>query len=131
MGKVIKAIILEVQYRGQQTMHTFYIITLRDDHMLLGMPFIAATNPDIDWTNEEFIGQIHVGTMDAHEWRPKQGSKEEGLFEPDEDIDKLKERRAYYRTKEEDNDHMLKFTTFEPEDYTFISKVELESHTPV
>ena len=80
MGKVIKAVILNVQYKGQHTTHTFYVITLGDDHMLLGMPFLATTNPDIDWTNGEFIGQIHVGTTDAHEWKPEQGSKEEGLF---------------------------------------------------
>ena len=48
MGKVIKAVILSVQYKGQRTMHTFYVITLEDDHMLLGMPFLATTNPDID-----------------------------------------------------------------------------------
>ena len=47
--------------------------------MLLGMPFLAATNLDIDWPNGKFIGQIHVRTTDAHEWRPEKGSKEEGL----------------------------------------------------
>ena len=128
MGKVIKAIILNVQYKGQHTMHTFYVITLGDDHMLLGMPFLAATNPDIDWTNGEFIGQIHVETTDAHEWKPEQGSKEEGPFEPDEDI---KGRRAYYKTEKKNEDNTLKFTTVEPEDYTFIQKVEPESHTPI
>ena len=76
MGKVIKAVILNVQYKGQHTAHTFYVITLRDDHMLLGMPFLAATNPDINWANGEFIGQIHVRTTDAHEWKPEQGSKD-------------------------------------------------------
>ena len=131
MGKVIKAVILNVQYKGQRTAHTFYVITLGDDHMLLGMPFLAATNPDIDWTNGKFIGQIHVGTTDAHKWKPEQGSKEEGLFEPDEDIDEIEGRRAYYRTEREDKDDMLKFTTVEPEDYTFIQKIKPESHAPV
>ena len=128
MGKVIKAVILYVKYKGQRTAHTFYVITLGDDHMLLGMPFLAATNPDIDWTNGEFIGQIHVGTTDAHEWKPEKGSKEEGPFEPDEDIDEIEGRRAYYRTDKRDEDDTLKFTTVEPEDYMFIRKVELESH---
>ena len=128
MGNVIKAIILKVQYKGQQTTHTFYVITLGDDHMLLGMPFLATTNPDIDWTNGEFIGQIHVGTTNAHEWKPEQGSMEERPFEPDEDIDETEGRRAYYRTEEKNNDDTLRFTTFEPEDYTFIRKVEPESY---
>ena len=64
IGRVIKAAILTVHYKSQQTTHTFYIITLGDNHMLLGMPFLATTNPDIDWANGEFIGQIHVGTTD-------------------------------------------------------------------
>ena len=99
--------------------------------MLLGMPFLVATNPDIDWTNGEFIGQIHVRTTDEHEWKPEQGSKEEGPFEPDEDIDEIEGRRAYYRTERKDEDDVLKFTTVEPEDYMFIRKVEPKSHTPV
>ena len=119
-GTVIKAIILKVQYKGQQTMHTFYVITLGDDHMLLGMPFLAATNPDIDWTNGEFIGQIHVRTTDAHEWKPEHGSEKEGPFEPKKDIDEIEGRRAYYKTEEESNNDPLQFATFEPEDYTFI-----------
>ena len=127
MGKVIKAIILYVRYKGQRTAHTFYVITLGDDHMLLGMPFLAVTNPDIDWTNGQFIGQIHVGTTDAHEWKPEKGSKEEGLFKPDKDIDEIEGRRAYYRTEKKDKDDTLKFTTVEPEDYMFIRKVEPES----
>ena len=120
MGKVIKAVILNVQYKGQHTTHTFYVITLGDDHMLLGMPFLAATNPDIDWPNGKFIGQIHVRTTDAHEWRPEKGSKEEGLFEPDKDINKIEGRRAYYKTEKKNEDDTLKFTTVKPEDYTFI-----------
>ena len=88
--------------------------------MLLGMPFLAITNPDIDWTNGKFIGQIYVGTIDAYEWKPKQGSKKEGLFEPDENVDEMEGRRANYRTKEKNNNNTLKFTTFKPEDYTFI-----------
>ena len=131
MGKVIKAVILNVQYKGQHTAHTFYVITLGDDHMLLGMPFLAATNPDIDWTNGEFIGKIHVGTTDSHEWKPEQGSKEEGPFKPDENINEIEGRRAYYRTKRKDEDDTLEFTTVEPEDYMFIQKVEPENHAPV
>ena len=99
--------------------------------MLLGMPFLATTNLSIDWTNGKFIGQIHVGTTDAHEWKPEQGSKEEGPFEPDEDINEIEGRRAYYRTEKKDEDDILKFTTVEPEDYTFIRRVEPEDNVPV
>ena len=53
------------------------------------------------------------------------------LFEPDEDIDKIEGRRAYYKTEKKNEDDTLKFTTVKPEDYTFIWKVEPEGHTPV
>ena len=75
--------------------------------MLLGMPFLAATNPNIDWAQGEFKGEIYIGTTDADEWKPNQGSKEEGLFEP----------RGMYP---ESNDDPHQFTNVEPEDYTFI-----------
>jgi hypothetical protein len=51
--------------------------------MLLGMPFLAATNPEIDWTKGIFPGDIQAATLgavikgaiiaatrDAQEWTP-------------------------------------------------------------
>ena len=34
--------------------------------MLLGMPFLAATNPVIDWTKGTFKGKVEASTLDAH-----------------------------------------------------------------
>ena len=82
--------------------------------MLLGMPFLAATNPNIDWAQGKFKGEIYIGTTDADEWRPNQGSKEEGLFEP----------RGIYP---ESNDDPHQFTNVEPEDYTFIRHASPET----
>jgi hypothetical protein len=39
---------LMIKHNNQITEHTFYHINLGDNHMLLGMPFLAATNPNID-----------------------------------------------------------------------------------
>jgi hypothetical protein len=47
-------------------MHIFYIIDLENNHMLLGMPFMAATNPNIDWTKGEIYGMIIAASSDAH-----------------------------------------------------------------
>jgi hypothetical protein len=38
----------------------FYIADLGDDHMLLGMPFLMAKNPKIDWTNGTLKGKIEA-----------------------------------------------------------------------
>jgi len=43
--------------------------------MLLGMPFLAATNPNINWTNGMFKGKVITSSMDAHKWIPNQDSK--------------------------------------------------------
>ena len=36
--------------------------------MLLGMPFLAAYNPDIDWKAGTFNGEVTAFTKDAQEW---------------------------------------------------------------
>jgi hypothetical protein len=41
-------------------------VDLGEDHMLLGMPFLAATNPKIDWSEGTFKGKIEASTSDAH-----------------------------------------------------------------
>ena len=48
IGGVTHAVNLDVTHNGKKDRHTFYIINLRDDHMLLGMPFLAASNLKID-----------------------------------------------------------------------------------
>jgi hypothetical protein len=50
IGNVSAATHLDVTHNNKKERHTFYIIDLGKDHMLLGMPFLAATNPEIDWT---------------------------------------------------------------------------------
>jgi hypothetical protein len=74
-GKVTQAAELDIHYQGVKTTHTFYIISLGDDHMLLGMPFLAATNPNINWTSGTFKGKVIASSMDAHKWMPNQDSK--------------------------------------------------------
>ena len=47
--------------------------------MLLGMPFLTATNPNIDWTQGTFKGKVVAISMDAHKWKLDQDSK---VFKP-------------------------------------------------
>jgi len=74
-GKVTLAADLNICYNGIKTTHTFYVIHIGTDHMLLGMPFLAATNPDINWTNGTFKGKVIASSMDTHKWIPNQDSK--------------------------------------------------------
>src|SRR6267154_2592900 len=65
IGAVTKVADLILRFKG--THHqTFYIVDLGDDHMLLGMPFLAATNPVINWTKGTFKGKVKASTPDAH-----------------------------------------------------------------
>ena len=75
LGKVKLAANLDIHYNGNKTMHTFYVIHLGEDHMLLDMPFLATTNPNINWTNGTFKGKVIASSMDAHKWVPNRDSK--------------------------------------------------------
>jgi hypothetical protein len=66
---------ITILYNDQVTAHTFYVIDLGEDHMLLGMPFLAATYPDIDWIKGAFKGTIVAAVDNAHEWTPHSQSK--------------------------------------------------------
>jgi hypothetical protein len=88
--------------------------------MLLGMPFLAATNPEIDWTKGIFPGDIQAATpgavikgaiiaatRDAQEWTPHSRSKPLTYSEPPEGYD-------HYKSPI--------FLNVEPEDYAFIRR---------
>jgi hypothetical protein len=74
-GTVTEYAPITILYNGQTTAHTFYVIDLGEDHMLLGMPFQAATNPDIDWTKGAFKGAVVAAADNAHKWTPHSQSK--------------------------------------------------------
>jgi hypothetical protein len=68
-GEADTVVLLEIKYKGNFTAQTFFVIDLGDDHMLLGMPFLAATNPEIDWTKGIFPGDIQAAT--PHQEKPR------------------------------------------------------------
>jgi hypothetical protein len=43
-------------------------MNLESNEMLLGMPFLAAYNPDINWQDGTFSGDVIALTDDAHQW---------------------------------------------------------------
>jgi len=69
-GKVKLTTNIDIRYNGIKTIHMFHVINLGLDHMLLGMPFLAATNPNINWTKGMFRGKVIASSMDAHKWIP-------------------------------------------------------------
>jgi hypothetical protein len=61
---------LTVKYDGNEVLQRFFIIELGGDSMLLGMPFLAAHNPNIDWSKGQLEGEVSAHTADAHLWTP-------------------------------------------------------------
>jgi hypothetical protein len=62
---------LEVHYNNNTVYLCFLIANLGSDSMLLGMPFLAAFNPEINWMEETFHGNIEMCTSDSHLWMPQ------------------------------------------------------------
>src|SRR5882757_2149803 len=82
--------------------------------MILGMPFLAAANPDIDWSTGTFDGEIMAATQDAHLWMPLTKSKR-----PKVHLRSIPEGtlpgQTYYKHE------VGEFLNIEPKDYAFIS----------
>ena len=111
ISNVTLATTLKIHYQGKDTEHTFYVIGLGDDHMLLGMPFLCDTNPHINWTNSAFKGKVYAMTTDAHKWTPRQDSK---VFKPF-----VKPKIEGYHHHER-TDSPIQYLHIEPKDYLFL-----------
>jgi hypothetical protein len=62
------AVNLEVHYHNQIIPLHFYIINLGSDEMLLGMPFLATYNLEINWQDRTFSRDIFALTDNTHQW---------------------------------------------------------------
>jgi len=67
IGPMTHATNLEVQYNNETVPLLFFIMNMGSDSMLLGMPFLATYNPEIDWKAGTFHGDITAFTKNAHE----------------------------------------------------------------
>jgi len=81
--------------------------------MILGMPFLATANPDIDWSTGTFDGKILATTQDAHLWTPLARSK---LRQIPESVlpEGILPGHTYYEHE------VLDFLNVKPKDYAFI-----------
>src|SRR3981081_1924960 len=65
-GKIDQAADLIFRFKGQTYTQPFYVVDLGKDHILLGMPFLSATNPNIDWARGTLQGKVEASTIKAH-----------------------------------------------------------------
>src|SRR6266567_2034233 len=66
LGKIDRITDLTYRFRRKTYTQPFYIADLGEDHMLLGMPFLSATSPDIDWTRGKLQGKVEASTINAY-----------------------------------------------------------------
>jgi len=81
-GSITHGAKLEVQYQNHTVPLLFLIMDMGSDSMLLGMPFLAAFSPNIDWKEGIFHRDVTAFTKDAHLWT---SNDEEVIPELEED----------------------------------------------
>ena len=62
------------------------IIDLGSDSILLGYPFLAANNPQINWSNGTFEGQVTASTEEEEHWTPMQQPRRKLRFHKSDNI---------------------------------------------
>ena len=78
IGEVIQIAYLRIYHQDKTNTYPFFIIDLGGDPILLGMPFLAAYNPIINWTASKFQGQITAYTSNFSPQKPtKRGQTSE------------------------------------------------------
>jgi len=83
IGPMTHAANLEVQHNQETIRLCFLIANLGSDSILLGMPFFAAFNPEINWTKGAFQGDVEAFTSDADQWTPEINAHTKHLFDPE------------------------------------------------
>src|SRR5947208_4085382 len=92
IGPMTDVVTLEVHYHNYKIPLCFYVMNLGDDAMLLGMPLLAAYNPEINWQTGIFSGDVIALTNDAHQWSSNQHKTyvpedEEEYSDEEDDLD--------------------------------------------
>ena len=60
---------LEIWYQNHTKKLQFFITNLEIDNMILGYPFLAIANPELDWKKGIIKGTVVASTHDAHKWK--------------------------------------------------------------
>jgi hypothetical protein len=66
-GEVTKEIILIVKHNGRPQKHLFYVANIGEDDIILGYPFLEATDPKINWREGMLEGTVILLTTQSHQ----------------------------------------------------------------
>ena len=107
IGPMTKAVTLDMHYYNQKVPLYFYVMNLGSDSMLLGMPFLAAYNPEINWQEGTFYGDVMAFTDDTHQW----SHNEEIPYDPERDDPDDEDNEEFIPSNERDIIQVNKTTT--------------------
>ena len=60
---------LEIQHQNHTKKLQFFVTNLGADNMILGYPFLAITNPELDRKKGTMKGTMVTSTHNAHNWK--------------------------------------------------------------
>jgi hypothetical protein len=86
-------------------------MNLGSDEMLLGMPFLATYNPDINWQNGTFSRDVIALTDDIHQWSSNQHKTYDPEIEEENPEDLDEEDYVFIPDNEHDTVTIGKVTT--------------------
>ena len=68
-GKITQKVELEIQHQIHTKKLQFFVTNLGSDNMILGYPFLAVTNPELDWKKGTMKGTVVTSMHNAHKWK--------------------------------------------------------------
>ena len=74
-GKITEKVELEIQHQNHTKKLQFFITNLGVDNIILGYPFLAITNLELNWKKGTMKGTMVASMHNAHKWQffPKYG----------------------------------------------------------
>jgi hypothetical protein len=66
-GEVTKGVIPIVKHNGKPQKHLAYVANIGEDDIILGYPFLEATNPKISWKEGILEGTIILLMVQSHQ----------------------------------------------------------------
>ena len=67
--KITEKVELEIQHQNHTKKLQFFVTNQGVNNMILGYPFLAITNPELDWKKGAMKGTVAASMHDAHKWK--------------------------------------------------------------
>jgi hypothetical protein len=115
---------LWIQRGNQETLFQFFITSLGEDRMILGYPWFAHENPDIDWTKQELKGKpltlLTQGYRSKQKQHPETKLAVAAIFDPVKETPIPEEYQQHWKVFSEEE--AQQFPPSREEDHAIVLK---------